>query len=210
ATPTAAGAVALLISGARQTGIKHDAFRIRHAIISSGRYVPHIPAYKQGSGVLNVAGAWEILKALDDAPDPVTIVARAPVRHNFSHMLATPHEGVGLYERAGWSAGQRGERTVTFTRTSGPRAPMTFTLGWIGNDHGTFSAPASVALPLNEPVEVGIGIAPTAAGAHTAILTLQHADIPGFSHRMLATIVAGHALHAQNGYSVEEEVEVPR
>jgi subtilisin family serine protease len=50
ATPTAAGAVALLISAARQSGIKHDAFRIRHAIISSARYVAHIPAYKQGSG----------------------------------------------------------------------------------------------------------------------------------------------------------------
>jgi hypothetical protein len=125
-------------------------------------------------------------------------------------MLPTPHEGVGLYEREGWSAGQRGERTITFTRTSGPRQPMTFSLQWIGNDHGTFTAPASVALPLNQPVEVKVGIAPATAGAHTAILTFANADIPGFSHRMLATVVAGHALHAQNGYSVEEKVEVPR
>jgi hypothetical protein len=210
ATPTAAGAVALLISAARQSGIKHDAFRIRHAIIGSARYVPHIPAYKQGSGVIDIAAAWELLKALDAAPDPVTIVARAPVQHSFSHTLPTPHEGVGLYERGGWSAGMKGERTITFTRTSGPREPMTFTVAWTGNDHGTFTAPASVTLPLNQPVEVKVGIAPTSAGAHTAILTLDHPDIPGNSHRMLATIVAGHSLHAENAFEVEEKVEVPR
>jgi hypothetical protein len=210
ATPTAAGAVALLISAARQSGIKHDALRIRHAIISSARYVTHIPAYKQGSGVINVAGAWEVLKALDRAPDPVTIVARAPVRHSFSHTLPTPHEGVGVYERGGWTAGQSGERTITFTRTSGPRRAMTFALNWIGNDDQTFSAPASVTLPLNRPVDVKVRIAPAAAGAHAAILTLDHPDVPGHAHRMLATIVVGESLHAGNQYSVEQKVEVPR
>ena len=210
ATPTAAGAVALLISAARQTGIKHDAFRIRQAVISSARYVPHIPVYKQGSGVINVAGAWEILKALDRAPDPVTIVARAPVRHNFSHTLPVPHEGVGLYERGGWSAGGTGERTVTFTRTSGSRQPMTFALNWTGNDEGTFSGPATVTLPLNRPVAVPITIAVKSAGAHTAMLTLAHEQIPGFSHRMLMTIVAGEALTAENGFTTEAKVEVPR
>ena len=210
ATPTAAGAVALLISAARQTGIKHDPYRIRHAIISSARYVPHIPAYKQGSGVLNVAAAWEILKALDKAPDPVTIVARAPVRHNFSHTLATPHEGVGLYERGGWTAGQSGERTVTFTRTSGPRQAMEFALNWTGNDDAVFSAPASVSLPLNKPVAVAINIAPKKAGAHTAILTLDAPAIPGFDYRMLATIVVGEPLNTSNKFTTELKTEVPR
>ena len=210
ATPTAAGAVALLISAAKQSGVRYDAFRIRHAILSSARYVPHLPAYKQGSGVINVAAAWEILKALDTSQDPVTIVARAPVRHNFSHTLPTPHEGVGLYERDGWTAGQRAERTITFTRTSGPRQPMTFALSWTGNGDGTFNAPASVTLPLNRPAEVSIAIAPAKAGAHTATLTLDHPDIPGHSHRMLATIVAAEALTAENQYRAETQVEVPR
>ncbi len=209
ATPTAAGAVALLISAARQSGIRHDPFRIRHAIISSGRYVPHIPAYKQGSGVVNVAGAWEILQALDRV-EPVTIVSRAPVRHSFSHTLPTPHEGVGLYERGGWSAGQAGERTVMFTRTSGSRSPMTFALNWAGNDDGTFSAPPSVTLPLNRPVAVPIGISPKGAGAHSAMLTLTHETIPGFSHRALMTIVAGEPLNAANNFTTEAKVEVPR
>jgi hypothetical protein len=210
ATPTAAGAVGLLISAARQTGIKHDAFRIRHAIISSARYVPHIPAYKQGSGVINVEAAWEILKQLDTAPDPVTIVAKAPVLHNFSHTLPTPNVGIGLYEREGWAAGQKGERTVTFTRTTGQAAPMTFALEWVGNDDKVFSAPGEVSLPLNKPVEVKIAIAPASAGAHTAILTLRNSAIPGVSHRMLATIVAGEKFNAGNAWTIKTKTEVPR
>jgi hypothetical protein len=210
ATPTSAGAVALLISAARQSGIKHDVFRIKHAIVSSARYVPHIPIYKQGSGVVNVSGAWEILKALNDSPDPVTIVARAPVRHSFSHTLHTPHEGVGLYERGGWTAGQTGERTVTFTRTTGSRQPMTFALDWTGNVDGTFSAPTSVTLPLNQTVPVTIRIEPKAAGAHTAMLTLANEAIPGFSHRMLTTIVVGEPLNASNSYTTQQKTEVPR
>jgi hypothetical protein len=210
ATPTAAGAVALLVSAARQTGIKHDPFRVRHAIISSARYLPHIPIYKQGSGVLNVAGAWEMLKALNSAPDPVTIVAQAPVRHNFSHTLPTPHAGVGLYERGGWAPGQSGERTVTFTRTTGPKEPLMFALNWTGNVDHVFSTPASVTLPLNKPTEVRIGIAPKTAGAHTAMLTLNHPNLPGHSYRMLATIVAGEPLNAANKYTNQLKTEVPR
>jgi hypothetical protein len=209
ATPTATGAVALLISAARQEGIRHDPFRLKHAIVSSARYVPHIPAYKQGSGVVNIAGAWEILKALNDV-EPVTITTRAPVRHPFSHTLPTPHEGVGLYERGGWTAGQSGERTVTFTRTSGPREPMNFLLKWVGNEHGTFESPASVSLPLNQPVAVRIGIAPDSAGAQTAILNLENPTIPGVSHRMLAVIVAGTPLLADNDFTSKIETEVPR
>ncbi|MGH7471251.1 MAG: S8 family serine peptidase, partial [Longimicrobiales bacterium] len=210
ATPTAAGAVALLISAARQNGVKHDPFRVRHAIISSARYVPHIPIYKQGSGVLNVAGAWEVLKALNTSPDPVTIVARAPVLHNFSHTLPTPNVGVGLYERGGWTPGQTGERTVTFTRTTGPKEPMAFALNWTGNVDNVFSTPASVSLPLNKPAEVKIGIAAKTAGAHTAMLTLNHPTIPGHSYRMLATIVAGEQLNAANQYTTQLKTEVPR
>lgn len=210
ATPTATGAVALLISAARQTDVRHEPWRIEHAIISSGRYVPHIPAYKQGSGVLNVEGAWEILRALDALDEPIRIEARAPVRHSFSHTLPTPHEGVGLYERGGWSAGESGERSVSFTRTSGPREPMTFRLRWIGNDHDTFASPATVTLPRGEPVSVPITVAPDSAGAHSAILVLENDAVPGFAHRMLATIVAGQPLSAANGFTHELKAEVPR
>jgi subtilisin family serine protease len=210
ATPTAAGAVALLISAARQNDIKFDAYRIRHAIISSARWVPHLPAYKQGSGVVNVAAAWEILKALNSAPLPPEITAVAPVIHSYSHLLPVPNQGVGLYERSGWTAGSRGERTITFTRQSGPREPMTFQVAWVGNDSATFSAPATITLPLNRPTVLPVTIEPKTAGAHTAMLTLTHANVPGVAHRLLSTIVAAEPLNADNKYTHKLETEVPR
>lgn len=214
ATPTAAGAVAVLISAARQEGLRHDPMRVHHAITRSARWVPHIAAYKQGNGVVNVAGALALLRALDDVPDALVdgpgIEVRAPVRHAYSHLLPEPHFGVGLFEREGWRPGERGERTVTFTRTRGPREPMTFRLSWAGNEDGTFSAPASVELPLDTPVDVPIGVAPASAGVHTAHLTLEHPDVPGFAHRMHAAVVAAEPLTADDGFEVERKVEVPR
>ncbi|MEX2152379.1 MAG: pre-peptidase C-terminal domain-containing protein, partial [Gemmatimonadaceae bacterium] len=212
ATPTAAGGVALLISAAKQSGVKYDAFRIERALTGSAQFMSHHPAYLQGAGIINVAGAWELLKAMDKVPpaNVVTITSRAPVRHAFSGLLATPHEGVGLFEREGWLAGASGTRTVTFTRTSGPARPMTFALNWKGNASGTFSTPPSVTLSLNKPVQVTIGIAPKTAHAHSAHLLLDHPDVPGHAHRMLATIIAAERLDGTNNYSVQTRTEVPR
>lgn len=209
ATPTTAGAVALLISAAKQSGVKYDAYRLRQALMTSARWIPHLPANKQGNGVVNIAAAWEALQAMDTARTPITIISRAAVKHAVSHLLATPDEGVGIFEREGWVSGIRGDRTVTFTRTTGPKAPMAFALGWTGND-GTFSSTTSVTLPLNTPVPVTVGIAPTTAGVHTAIVTLDYPGSPGVEYRTQATIVAADALTSANGYKVEQKVEVPR
>lgn len=209
ATPTAAGAVALLISAARQAGVRHDAYSIKHAVTRGARWVPHLPAYKQGNGVISVASAWEILQELNAGSEPITITSRAPVKHPYSHLLPTPNEGVGLYEREGWSVGDRGARTVTFTRTSGPGESMTFSLTWAGND-GTFSSPTSVVLPLNQPTPVTIGIAPDTAGVHTAHLTLSHPSVPGHAYRMLAAIASPDRLSASNDFTVESRGRVPR
>ena len=209
ATPTASGAVALLISAAKQTGLKYDACSLKQAIASSARYVPNIPAYKQGNGVINVAGAWAALKAIDKAGGTVTITSRAPVRHVYSELLATPNEGVGLYERDGWSPGDHGQRTVTFTRTSGPPGAMDFAIGITG-DSGTFSMPRSVTLPLNEPVPVTVDVAPASPGVHSALVTLDNPAVPGHAYRMLAAVVAAEPLDAANHYSITTKTEVPR
>ncbi len=208
ATPTASGAVALLISAAKQSGVRYDACSIKQAIANSARYVPNIPVYKQGNGVINVAGAWALLNAIDKSPVHVTITSRAPVKHEYSDLLATPNEGVGLFERDGWSAGDHGQRTVTFTRTSGPAEPMTFTLTVTGDS--TFTAPASIALPLNEPVPVTVNVSPRTAGVHSALLTLDNPRVPGHAYRMLAAVVAAEPLGASNHYTVTTKTEVPR
>jgi hypothetical protein len=209
ATPTASGAVAMLISAARQTGVKHDACRLKEAIASSARWIPNLPAYKQGNGMINVAGAWELLKALDTAKTHVTITSRAPVKHAYGALLPTPDEGVSLFEREGWSPGDRGQRTITFTRTSGPGEPMTFTLSFTG-DSGTYAAPTSVTLPLNEPVAVTLDITPKTPGVHSALLTLDHPRVPGHAYRLLTTIVAAEALDAGNHFAITTKTEVPR
>jgi hypothetical protein len=198
------------MSAAKQAGVQYDAQRIKWAVTRGARYVPHIAAYKQGNGVLSVAGAWEILKALDAGAQMVNITSRAPVKHVYSHLLPTPNQGVGLYEREGWKPGDREERVVTLTRTSGARGAMTFEVSWAGNDHGTFSAPLTVTLPLNTPVEFPLTVAPTDFGVHTAHLTLDHPDVPGYAYRMLATIVAPEPLGASNNFTLEKKVEVPR
>ncbi len=209
ATPVATGAVALLISAAKQSGVRYDACSLKQAITMSARYVPHLPAYKQGNGVINVAAAWEILKAMGGGRTPVTITSQAPVLHAYSAMLPEPNLGVGLFEREGWSVGDKSDRTMTFTRTSGPNAPMTFALRFTG-DTSTFSAPSSLVLPLNQPVPVSIGVSPKSAGVHSALITLDHPSIPGHAYRTLATIVAAEPLDAGNHFTVVTKTTVPR
>jgi hypothetical protein len=209
ATPTAAGAVALLISAAKQAGVKYDAYRIKHAITMAARQIEHIPQYKQGNGVVDVGRAWEVLKSLDTV-STVTITARAPVKHAYSHLLPTPNEGVGLFERDGWSVGDRGERTVTLTRTSGPKGTMSFSASWTGNTGNTFTAPTSIELPLNKPVPIRIAVAPTTPGVHSSLLTLDNPNVPGHAYRMMAVVVAAEPLVAEKKFTVETKTEVPR
>jgi hypothetical protein len=210
ATPVATGAVALLISAAKQTGIKYDACRIKQALSMSAKHVANIPVYKQGNGVINVAGAWDLLKAMDRAGDPPLITSAAPVRHAYSALLVKPDEGVGLYEHEGWSPGDHGRRTMTFTRTTGPSGAMPFTISMISDSGGSVSAPSSISLPLNEPVPVTLDVAVTTPGVHSSLITLDNPAVPGHAYRTLATIVAGEALDATNHYTVKTSTEVPR
>src|SRR5262249_22098163 len=70
AAPTAAGAAALLISAAKQSGIAYDAEKIRWALSSTARFLPGYSACEQGHGLINVGAAWEALK---HPPDLIAI-----------------------------------------------------------------------------------------------------------------------------------------
>lgn len=200
AAPVAAGAVALLVSAAKQQNLPYDAASIHRALRASARFVDEgtIKAYQQGRGVLDVAAAWKALQALAKAP-AVDIEVKAPVRTVHSHRLSTPHQGVGLFEREGWSVGDRGTRTLTLTRTSGSADPMTFTLH-VRGDADTFTVPASVTLPLNQPVAVDVQIKTKTAGAHSGLLVLGR---PGQAHtdaEIGLTIIVPTPLTAESGY----------
>jgi len=208
AAPMAAGAASLVVSAARQTGVPHDAVRLKAALMGSARHIPRLAAHEQGSGLVQVRAAYDLLKTMND-PARVAITSRAPVRTRLSHLLATPHTGVGLYEREGWSAGDRGTRTIYLTRTSGPREAMRFTARWLGND-GTYRSASEVTLPLNRAVEFPVAIAIDSAGVHSALLVLEHPDVPGYAHQILHTVIAALRPDAGNGHSVRASVVVPR
>ena len=200
--PFAAAGAALLISAAKQSGVKYDARRLRWALMTTARFLPKYGPQLQGTGLLQVPAAWEALKS---APDPIEIVSCAPVKTMLSENLRAPDQGVGIFEREGWTAGQSDRRTVTLTRLSGSPRPMKFALPWTGND-GTFASPPEVSLPLNSPVDIQVAISPKTSGAHSALLNLVSAN-GVVVHQMANTVVAAEQLDAGNGFTMRRTGE---
>jgi hypothetical protein len=196
-TPFAAAGAALLISAAKQSGVKYDARRLQRAMMSTARFLDKYSPEQQGVGLLQVPAAWEALK---HAPEPIDIVSRAPVKAVLSESLQQPDQGNGIFEREGWTAGQQGQRIISFTRTSGAPGPMKFQLRWTGNDE-TFRAPAEIALPLDTAFDVTISIAPKTNGVHSAILNLVSAN-GVVVHQVLNTVVAAEQLDQKNSFTV--------
>ena len=188
ATPDAAGALAVLISAAKQAGLPYDAGHISYAVRNGARPIAGYPPNEQGNGVIDLAKAFTILAASARVHIPA-IAVQAPVKTVSAGDLRTPYIGRGLYEREGWTAGASASRTVTLTRTSGSAAAATFGVRWLSND-GTFGSAASVRLPLDVPVAFSVRIHAATEGTHSAVMALSQPGIPGDPLRMLATIVA--------------------
>jgi hypothetical protein len=206
ASPQVAGGAALLISAAKQSNVQWKPVQLRQAIKSSARFLAQDAAHEQGNGLMQVGGAWELLKT---SIKTVEIASQAPVNTVLSRFLVTPNQGPGLYEREGWTAGQSAQRTITFTRTSGGAPPVTYRLVWIGND-GTFSSASSIDLPLNVPVPLSVGVRPATAGAHSAILNLDDPGTAGVDYQLMATVIAAEQLNAANGFTGTRSASVTR
>lgn len=69
ASPHAAGAVALLISGLIQRQLPYSPFNIKRALWDSATYLSHVDPFAQGNGLLNVEKAFENLIQFCNAPD---------------------------------------------------------------------------------------------------------------------------------------------
>ncbi|HEV3504590.1 MAG TPA: S8 family serine peptidase, partial [Actinomycetes bacterium] len=186
AAPQAAGGAALLLSAARQSSMQVNTDQVRQAISSGARYLSGYGAHEQGAGIFQVGAAWSLLRA---GIQPVAITSSAPINHSLSPRLVLPNHGPGIYEREGWAAGQSGERTITFTRTSGPAGPVTYNLSFTGND-GAFTTGRSITLPLNTPTRLAVTVAPATPGVHSAVLNLDDPATPGIEYRVLNTVVA--------------------
>ena len=209
ATPVATGAVALLVSGAKQTGLAWDPAGLYRAVTATARYLPNQPAYRQGNGLIQVGAAWDLLEKIPTAGPPAEIESRASVRTVNAAWLDPPNAGPGLYEREGWTAGDQGDRSIAFTRRSGSAAPTAFRVKWTGND-GTFSSPESITLPLGRPAELPVRIAASSTGVHSALLALEDPGGLGPAVRVMTTIVAAERFDAAGNYTVTREVRAPR
>lgn len=206
ASPQAAGAAALLLSAAKQTGVQHQPAQLRKAMNSSATFLSDVGAHAQGNGQLAVAGAWDILRT---NPKTVDVQSSVEVNTVLSGFLATPGRGQGIYDREGVEAGDSYSRTYTFTRTSGGGGTVPFDVTWVGND-GTFESADSVALPLNQPVTFTVSVNPATSGVHSAILNLDDPAVPGIEAQTLNTVVAAEQFTAGNNYTVTRAGSVGR
>ncbi|MER6529597.1 S8 family serine peptidase [Streptomyces sp. NPDC001508] len=210
AAPSAAAATALLISAARQEGIRYDADRLRRALCGSARYLADVPAHAQGHGLIQVEAAWRLLAELADAEPARAAALRldidAPVRTAVSSHLQRPHRGRGLFEREGWRVGDRRTSMIAVTRTSGGPPPLPVELSWLGND-GTFSCAETAILPRDERVEIAIEVAPSTPGVHSAVLVFRDPSNPLAEQRVPATVVAADVDDLAATFSFDTEVE---
>jgi subtilisin family serine protease len=207
AAPTAAGAAAVLISAAYQEHLRVTPERLMRALSYTARYLPNLPAYMQGNGLIQIGSALQWLELGNEHP-LIHLAFNAPIHTVTSWSLPTPNRGVGLFEREGWIAGMRGIRTVWITRKDGPSMPEPIRIELVGND-GTFAIGRTLLLPLGRPVPVVIHIAPQQSGAHSAILRLHAVDGTIIGETLL-TIVASEQLIRQDAYTITRHVVVPR
>jgi subtilisin family serine protease len=209
AAPESTGAAALLLSAARATDRGVTPAALRRAIYSSAQWIDGVTAVGQGNGLLNVPGAWNLLRG---GVETRTYTSDAPVCTPISDFLATPNRGAGVYNRCaategGHKVGQAKSYTVKLTRTSGPDRAIKHTLSWLGND-GTFSAPKQVVLPLNRTVNVSVQAKPS-AGMHSAVLRVDDPATSTVDFEVMNAVVAA-SQPARPSYTVGTEGSVDR
>lgn len=194
ASPQAAGATALLLSAAKQQHIELPPADLRTALTSTATHIDGVPAHAQGSGLINIVGAWKQIAKKGAPAHEYTV--KAPVDTAIDEALKTPGFGTGVYDReGGLKAGQKKSYDVTITRTTGPDKAVKHKLSWKNND-GTFtlSGSGTVSLPLGKPVTVKVQAKPRTAGVHSAILQVNDAKTSGVDHQILNTVIVSKEL----------------
>lgn len=202
ATPVAAGAAAILLSGARQTRLRPKLEQLRDSIFDGASFDPNILATQQGYGSINIEDTWTRLNTEYDRVLPRINVSIATAAINLPSATKLDF-GEGLFEREGWSAGGQGTRIMSFVRTNGSSGLVPFKLKWVGND-GTFISTDLVKMPLNRATATSIKIKPTGVGVHTAILEVRTVD-ERVVVRIPFTIIVPYDIGATANFSVEGE-----
>jgi hypothetical protein len=200
ASPQAAGATALLISAAKQTGKQYEPLQLRQAINSSARLLDtnRFQVFEQGNGLFDVGAAWNLLATNIKNTEISSSVAVNTVLSDF---LKTPGLGVGIYDREGVTAGESYIRQYTLVRTKGGSNLTDFELEWVGND-GTFSSQATIKLPKGQPVTFDVTVNPSSAGAHSAILNIDDPNTVVVDYQTMNVVIAAEQFTAAGNYSV--------
>ncbi len=211
ASPQAAGAAALLLSRARQTDVAVMPTQLRASMFSTANFRAGIPAAGQGRGQVDLLEAWTVLS---QEPTIRSYTSRAQVCTPLDDFLATPNRGTGLYNRCapgaggGQSPGQARVYPIDITRTSGPSRAVAHRVSIVGND-GTYTAPTTVNLPLNQAVRIKVKATPRTAGLHSAILRVDDPRTTTIEHDVAMNIVATSAPTAP-GFSATQTSSVER
>ncbi|WP_167166155.1 S8 family serine peptidase [Saccharomonospora amisosensis] len=207
AAPQATGAAALLVSAYKAThkGNRPPVATLRSALASTARFVDGVPAYAQGAGLIDTFRALTSLRGERQQ----TVVTSVPVNTVLSDQLATPDTGVGIHDREGVTVGKAYTRTYTLTRTTGPDRSPRYRVSWVGND-GTFAAPRSVRLPLNQPVKLNVRVNPTSAGTHSALLRLDDPRTVGIDVQTMNTVFAPLDFTEDNGFTATASGTIQR
>jgi subtilisin family serine protease len=195
--PMTAGAVALLLSLARQRGADATPEQLKAVLLSSADRLPRADTSAQGAGRVDVPGAWDLLARLG-GEQPWTYRIEAPVCSEADGPGGTVRSGGGVYLRCtptdgGLSVGERRQVVVRITRTSGPAQPVAHDVRWLAEAKGVRSSAGTVRLPLGTAVAVPLTIT-AAEGLQSALLAVDARRTPVTDALVPVTVAAGRPL----------------
>jgi hypothetical protein len=198
ASPSAAGAVALLLSAAKQRGFTPSVAAVREALIASARLMPGIPIHTQGAGLINLPRAWEYLQRRSN---PTTLAIDGELRHAFVDLLGGARPK-GLF----WIARSNQSQSLTLTvhvPPGGNVGPLSI------QNEGDLSVSVDQSVDASVNPRVAVTMTPPALG-RVASSWIRFADSKGFTvGRALATAARPVSLAAPTyEYAWKEDVDV--
>lgn len=176
AGPAAAGAVAVLLSAARQTGLKVSEEDIRQALYATAVLNQIDPVHVQGRGVINIPSAFKYLRKILGSNKNwpgVKLEVQAPVDAKFHLYSSGVTWGRGLFEREGFHQGDNKKVNILLTRRGGQPGNEKYNLSIIGDMTDAFSTINEVVLPLGRSVSVPVWINGRKEGVNSAILRIK-------------------------------------
>jgi hypothetical protein len=174
--PMTAGAAALLISAAQARGSSPSPEQVKAALLSSTRQLGRVDPSAQGTGLVDVVAAWDVLRR-QGGNDPWAYTVEAPVCSLATGPGGTNRTGQGIYLRCrpiegGLQVGERRRVVVNVTRTTGPAGPVRHRVAWHDAAPGVGLVDRSVVLPLGRPVGIPVDIR-AREGMQAALLSID-------------------------------------